>query len=428
MKEYSLFIIFIIFFLSCSKKETTEPSPTTGTISGTVMNKAGDAAVPAAIITTEPPTSSVSTDNDGKYTIEEVDPGDYIVQAVKDGFDPGNVNVTVKAGKTVTADIRMGILLANHPPSKPQLLAPENNSEYQSIDLQLQWKEAADPDGDAVVYDLYFGKENPPPLDMENLDSTHISKSNLDTATVYYWQVVAKDSKGAESASDLWQFKTTPNPIPTDGLIAYWPFNGNANDESGNGNDGEIIGGVSSVKDRFGNNNKALEFNGVDGFIQVPNSQSLQFTTNQISASAWIYIDEWFYQDTIRFAPIISKENDTPENSVSSTDYEMLIMDDSIGIWPFRQFAYSFNLHKWYFVAFSWDGNKLDFYLDGNKKESDTFNSILQLTNRPLHIGANLHLGNEYLDGILDDIRIYNRALNASEIKNIFHEGGWQVR
>ncbi|MHB2154053.1 carboxypeptidase-like regulatory domain-containing protein [Calditrichota bacterium GD2] len=151
MRQISLLLMLLLFILSCSKKETTEPAPTTGTISGTVMNKAGDAAVPAAIVTTEPPTSSVSTDNQGKYTIEEVDPGDYIVQAVKDGFDPGNVNVTVKAGKTVTADIRMGILLANHPPTKPQLLAPENNSQYQSIDLQLQWKEAADPDGDAVV-------------------------------------------------------------------------------------------------------------------------------------------------------------------------------------------------------------------------------------------------------------------------------------
>lgn len=54
-----------------------------------------------------------------------------------------------------------------------------------------------------------------------------------------------------------------PAYVPTDGLVGYWPFNGNANDESGNGNDG-IVNGASLEVDRFGFASSSYYFNGVD--------------------------------------------------------------------------------------------------------------------------------------------------------------------
>ena len=56
-----------------------------------------------------------------------------------------------------------------------------------------------------------------------------------------------------------------PSNIPTSGLIAYYPFNGNANDESGNSNNGSVLG-ASLSGDRFGNENSAYTFNGIDSF------------------------------------------------------------------------------------------------------------------------------------------------------------------
>ena len=52
-----------------------------------------------------------------------------------------------------------------------------------------------------------------------------------------------------------------PSYIPTDGLLGYWPFNGNANDESGNGNNGTVTGATLN-SDRFGINGKAYNFDG----------------------------------------------------------------------------------------------------------------------------------------------------------------------
>lgn len=63
-----------------------------------------------------------------------------------------------------------------------------------------------------------------------------------------------------------------------DGLVAHYKFDGNANDSSGNGNNG-VVHGATLTTDRFGNANSAYKFDGEDDWIQVPNSTSLQDVT-----------------------------------------------------------------------------------------------------------------------------------------------------
>lgn len=58
-----------------------------------------------------------------------------------------------------------------------------------------------------------------------------------------------------------------PSYVPTNGLVGYWPFNGNANDESGNGNNG-TVNGATLTSDRFGSTNAAYSFNGVSNYIE----------------------------------------------------------------------------------------------------------------------------------------------------------------
>jgi len=62
-----------------------------------------------------------------------------------------------------------------------------------------------------------------------------------------------------------------PSYVPTNGLVGWWPFNGNANDESGNGNNGTVNGAILTT-DRFGNDGKAYSFDGVSNYILVNNS------------------------------------------------------------------------------------------------------------------------------------------------------------
>ena len=79
-------------------------------------------------------------------------------------------------------------------------------------------------------------------------------------------------------------FSQVPSYVPSNGLVGYWPFNGNANDLSGNGNNGEV-NGATLTTDRFGNNNSAYSFDGVNDFISTSYSGILG--TNSRSVSFW---------------------------------------------------------------------------------------------------------------------------------------------
>jgi hypothetical protein len=75
------------------------------------------------------------------------------------------------------------------------------------------------------------------------------------------------------------------------GLVAYYPFNGNANDESGNGIDG-IANGATLIADRFGNSNSAYSFDGVDDYISFPNSNTIGITSfSGITISLWFQVN-----------------------------------------------------------------------------------------------------------------------------------------
>ena len=73
-----------------------------------------------------------------------------------------------------------------------------------------------------------------------------------------------------------------------DGLVAYYPFNGNASDESGNGYDGTEFGGVAPTTDRFGNADSAYSFDGVDDFVTIPSAPFNFSSQSALTVSAWV--------------------------------------------------------------------------------------------------------------------------------------------
>jgi hypothetical protein len=88
---------------------------------------------------------------------------------------------------------------------------------------------------------------------------------------------------GLSLTANVWA--QVPNYVPTNGLVGYWPFNGNANDESANGNNGTVNGATLSA-DRFGNANKAYSFDGVDDYITINNTVG-NFGTSDFTISLW---------------------------------------------------------------------------------------------------------------------------------------------
>ena len=89
---------------------------------------------------------------------------------------------------------------------------------------------------------------------------------------------------GLSLTANFWA--QVPSYVPSNGLVGWWPFNGNANDESGNGNNG-TVNGVTLTTDRFGVVNKAYNFDGVNDWIEISDNNLLDLN-NELTLSAWI--------------------------------------------------------------------------------------------------------------------------------------------
>lgn len=102
-----------------------------------------------------------------------------------------------------------GVALLNHLPFLPQLVSPVNNATITGIATNLKWT-ATDADvTDTLLYDVYLGTDNPPTAKVGSaLSTSSIDITTLKAATLYYWKVVVKDSKGGETSGQVWSFKT----------------------------------------------------------------------------------------------------------------------------------------------------------------------------------------------------------------------------
>lgn len=131
--------------------------------------------------------------------------GDHIYSEAGDY----QVTLVVKdiRGATDTLRIPLTVASANLPPEVPGDPTPAD----QATDLRLRfWNKwhCIDPDGDMILYNIYFGTENPPPLLITNHSFNTFEPENLEYGTTYYWKVVARDIKGNTTEGPIWSFTT----------------------------------------------------------------------------------------------------------------------------------------------------------------------------------------------------------------------------
>lgn len=108
-KAFFIFLALLISISACKSPTSPEPEPTPGQISGTVTNASTGAPIAGASMSTQPATVTVSTDSQGQYTINNVQPKSYTVTASATGYFSASVSTTVTAGKTATANIALEV-------------------------------------------------------------------------------------------------------------------------------------------------------------------------------------------------------------------------------------------------------------------------------------------------------------------------------
>jgi hypothetical protein len=208
-----------------------------------------------------------------------------------------------------------------------------------------------------------------------------------------------------------------PSYVPTNGLIGYWPFNGNANDESGNGNNG-ITDGATLTNDRFESTNSAYSFNGIDNLISIVSS-------THPTGNASITYSVWFYcLNNIGDKSLLN----VGENGIQNKRSAITIGAESTINYVTQNndlnSNYNIPTNQWHNLIISKSVNFISFYIDGLLINTGSLSSIQNLTNTKIVFGGNGTSwgipNGEHYNGKLDDIGIWNRALTQDEIISLY--------
>jgi hypothetical protein len=208
------------------------------------------------------------------------------------------------------------------------------------------------------------------------------------------------------------------------GLVAYYPFNGDARDYSGNNNHGRVDGPVLTT-DRFGQENKAFSFDGEKAVIEA-NVKGIPAINSPQSFSWWFrinknptYIDEFGADNMI--ALVDSAKGIGIQFGFRALGYKTRGFDAWNWGGETLLEANQPEVKKWHHCVYTYDGLTHRFYL--NAKEISKSTAKTQKDIPTLLMFGNYPSGDQYFEGEMDDIRIYNRKLAHVEINYLFNEG-----
>jgi hypothetical protein len=230
----------------------------------------------------------------------------------------------------------------------------------------------------------------------------------------------------------------------SNGLVAHWNFNGNANDVSGNNLNG-IVAGAQLVPGYNNTPNSAYCFGGIDMAnntyhnITVPYNSLMNVTSYSISAlvrpehfnSAECQSGAIFWRGTQGandYYALFINDNEYDLDCFTYTPDKMNFISDVTGsAWSFPGLKLGYNTYvdtnKWYCVTSTYDGDTLKLYVDGVLYNTGVYHSNLQNGIEGLRFGANygepIVAGGRFAypyAGLIDDVKLYNRELNITEV------------
>jgi uncharacterized protein (TIGR02145 family) len=213
-------------------------------------------------------------------------------------------------------------------------------------------------------------------------------------------------------------FSQIPSYVPTNGLVAWWPFNGNANDESGNGNNG-TVNGATLTSDRFGNANSAYNFVKLNQNYLTINNTAGNFGTSNFTISIW------FLSSDPNVSSLINKRYNESWGNYWELRSDLFGINDATNG---TNYSSLFNINNlinlWHNCIIIRNSNSLKYFFNG---------SLIQEINTPIihniSNSNNLIIGSiiapisgvlQSHEGIIDDIGIWNRALTQQEITELY--------
>jgi chitodextrinase len=248
-----------------------------------------------------------------------------------------------------------------------------------------------------------------------SISTNSYTDAGLTANTTYSYRIRAVD--GALNRSNYTSISaTTGGGTPATGLIAAYAFNEASGtttaDISGNNNTGTLTNGpIRAAAGKFG---AALSFDGINDHVLVPNSVSLTLTT-AMTLEAWVNpsvtLSSW--------KAILQKEVDAYFLTASSDQQNRPASGFTLSSGACCTFTYATAAlvpNTWTHVAATYDGTQFRMYINGVQVSSTPATGSIQPTTTPLRIGGNTY-SSEFFQGLIDEVRIYNRALTLTEIQ-----------
>jgi len=277
------------------------------------------------------------------------------------------------------------------------------------------------PGKGALSHDVYLGSAFDDVNDantgsteyMGNYDVNSFDPCGLDLETTYYWRV---DEVGDFNTykGNVWSF-TTMYPVEPN-LLSWWKFDegqgGIAYDSAGD-NDGTIYGAAWTAG-KIGD--YALAFDGLNDYVGAdvgttsgPVTYAFWFKTDQLSVTKRIVTRNW--------------TNGGSFGTLHQGGEVKAIFRLGNGTQGATLIGGAISTNVWYHAACVFDGSNVVLYVDGSLKDMQSQASILTDSNI-IRIGAEIYGGtNFYFDGVIDEIRLYNRALTEGEIQQLYQQG-----
>lgn len=216
-----------------------------------------------------------------------------------------------------------------------------------------------------------------------------------------------------------------------EGLVAYYPFSGNANDESGNQNHGVVEGPVLTT-DRFGVADAAYEFNGVDDIIRILDDSTLRLT-DDFTLVAWVM--PYTIKDHTVFRKNSSQNafpaqlayglglSSTPHFTFSiGTDLQSNGLSSQLGLLTFP-----YEVNNWYRMIAQKENQTITLTLNIDGKNTFRFyrreiEGMVQYDTSPMLIGSRTRQASNTFEGKIDDIMVFNRFVSLGDITGLNFE------
>ncbi|MBA7482721.1 hypothetical protein ES707_18215 [subsurface metagenome] len=302
------------------------------------------------------------------------------------------------------------------PPRTAYNPSPANGVKFVVPDVELSWTAGLGAKVHYVYFEDNFDDANNVTGGLYQTETTY-TPGPLELEKTYYWRVDESDGITIQKG-DVWSFKTLPDiPITDPNLVGWWKFDegtgSTAIDWSGHGNHGAINGDPQSVA---GYDGDAFEFYGIGDYVNCGNGPSLQIQ-DAITIAFWFKVDA--FQTT--WEAFLSKGDNSYRVSRGGGDGDathMGISGTSVGGgngWFNGNVIVTDN--QWHHWSGVYDGAQGKIYIDGVLDVTSPGTGQINISTYELWIGTNSQNTNRLLHGLMDEVRIYNKALTADEIQ-----------